>query len=334
MSDRNQNDVDVIVIGASILDIPAGPVDSSVFVSGSHPVEAIRMYTGGDALNESIILARLGKKVHLVSRVGADAAGKFILEQCRQEGIDTAGMKVVPGLDTGINLVLVGKDGERSFVTASGGSLRKQDPADVVIHNLPKAKMLMLASIFVYPQFTVEEMERIFREAKEAGYLVCADMTKRKNSETLNDIAPALRYVDFIFPNLEEASLVSGLTEPTEIADAFLAAGVGTVVLKLGAGGCLICTNSKRKKENVFNQVMGQPQRLEIPAVPGIKPVDTTGAGDTFAAAFLCGLLEGKTLEECGKFANAAASITIEEFGAATALKTREQAEERLLYVK
>ena len=329
MTDKGQK-TDVIIIGASILDIPAGPVDSGVFRSGSHPVEAIRMNTGGDALNESIILARLEKKVHLISRVGDDMAGRFIIEQCRREGIDTSGMRQIPGLDTGINLVLVGEDGERSFVTASKGSLRKQEPSDVVIHNLPPAKILMLASIFVYPLFTVSEMERIFREAKEAGYLVCADMTKRKNGETLEEIGSALKFVDFIFPNLEEASLVSGLTEPDEIAEAFLAAGVGNIVLKLGSRGCLIRTNPKKKSETVFYKTDGQPERLLVPAVPGVKAVDTTGAGDTFAAAFLCGLLEGKSLEECGRFANGAASITISEFGATTALKARRQVEEVL----
>lgn len=325
-----ENAVDVVVIGASILDIPAGPVDASVFGSGSHPVDAIRMYTGGDALNESIILARMGKRVHLISRVGDDTAGRFILEQCRREGIDTTGIKQVSGLDTGINLVLISPDGERSFVTASGGSLRKQDPSDVVISDLPEGKILMLASIFVYPMFTVSEMERIFREAGEAGYLVCADMTKCKNGETLADIEPALRHVDFIFPNLEEAQRVSGLTDPDQIAEAFLAAGVGTIVLKLGSRGCLIRTNPEKRSENLCYQNYGEESRLEIPAVPGIKPVDTTGAGDTFAAAFLSYLLENKSLEECGKFANAAASVTISAFGATTALKCREQIEERL----
>ena len=312
MNDRNQCDADVIVIGASILDVPAGPVDSIVFASGSHPVEAIRMYTGGDALNESIILSRLGKKVHLISRIGEDMAGRFILEQCRREGIDTMGMKVIPGLDTGINLVLVGNDGERSFVTASGGSLRKQEPTDVVVHNLPSAKILMLASIFVYPLFTVGEMERIFREAKARGYLVCADMTKRKNGETLADIAPALKYVDFIFPNLEEASLVSGFMEPERIADAFLSAGVGTIVLKLGSQGCLIRTNPKKKDKSVFYKNGVQPDRLMIPAVPGVKAVDTTGAGDSFCAGVAIGLTYGKSLAEaCDIGSMLAASVIV-----------------------
>ena len=302
------------MIGAAILDVPVGPVDRSVFNVGSHPVAAVRLYPGGDALNESIILSRLGHRVHLISRIGADMAGEMILGLCQREGIDTSGIQKVDGIDTGVNVVLVEENGERSFITSVGGSLRKQEPTDVVIPKLPKARILMLASIFTYPAFTADEMVRIFREAKEAGYLVCADMTKCKNKETLSDIAPALKFVDYIFPNLEEAAMVSGLTDPGEIVKAFLAAGVGTIVLKLGKEGCLIGT----LRENTVDTVL-------VPAVPDAQVVDTTGAGDTFAAAFLSGLLEGKSPKECAAFANRAAAVTISEFGATTALKGREQ---------
>lgn len=325
---------EVIMVGAAILDIPAGPVDASVFSSGSHPVEAIRLHPGGDALNESIILSRLGHKVHLISRIGDDMAGKMILDICRKEGIGTDKVRRIPGLDTGINLVLVEKNGERSFVTSAGGSLRKQEPEDVVFRELPGGRIFMLASIFVYPSYTVKEMTRVFREAKETGYLVCADMTKCKNGETLGDIAPALLYVDYLFPNLEEAKMVSGLTEPEQIEDAFLEAGVGTIVLKLGADGCLIASNSDGGSL-VEAQLSGSKNRTKgkiwIPAIRTAEVVDTTGAGDTFAAAFLCGLLEGKSPEACGHFANAAASVTISEFGATTALKNREQVDALLL---
>ena len=139
-------------------------------------------------------------------------------------------------------------------------------------------------------------------------------MTKCKNRETLEDIAPALRFVDYIFPNLEEAAMVSGLTDPEEIAKAFLEAGVGTIVMKLGKEGCLIGTVHEKTVDYI-----------RVPALPAIHVVDTTGAGDTFAAAFLSGLLEGKMPKDCARFANAAAAVTISQFGATTALKNREQ---------
>ena len=122
--------------------------------------------------------------------------------------------------------------------------------------------------------------------------------------------------------------MVSELEEPDEIAEAFLAAGVGTIVLKLGKNGCLIRTNPEKRNGCTTDETGAPESRLLIPAVPGIRPMDTTGAGDTFAAAFLSSILEGKPLRECGEYANAAAAVTIREFGATTALKDREQIEE------
>ena len=67
-----------------------------------------------------------------------------------------------------------------------------------------------------------------------------------------------------------------------------------------------------------------------FPAVPGIKCLDTTGAGDTFAAGFICALAEGKTLEECAAWGNACGSLTVEKVGACSAIQNRELVLERL----
>lgn len=72
---------DVVCVGSSVVDIPLRPVDRSVFDQVSYPVENISMQVGGDALNESIIISRLGASVALVTAVGKDAAGNFILEK-------------------------------------------------------------------------------------------------------------------------------------------------------------------------------------------------------------------------------------------------------------
>ena len=149
--------------------------------------------------------------------------------------------------------------------------------------------------------------------------MICADMTKCKNQETLADLAPALSLIDYIFPNYEEARLLSRLDDPDEIADAFLACGVKHVVMKLGKQGCLI----KTAKE-----------RYLIPAYAPTRCIDTTGAGDNFAAGFLYGLSEHMSLLDCGCFANATASVAVEHTGAATGVRSIDQIKERYLSIK
>lgn len=308
---------DAVIIGAAIADILLRPVDASVFERGSCAVERIRMSLGGDALNEATTLARLGHAPMLVTKLGMDAVAELILDHCTREGICVYAARD-DGMDTGINAVLVSPDGERSFVTNRNGSLRRLSRMDVMpaleTEAFARAKVVCLASMFVSPQLGTADMETLFASVKAAGKLLCADTTKRKNGETVDDVAGALKYLDYFFPNLEEARLLTGLAQPEAIAQRLVEAGVGCVAIKLGGQGCLIGT---------------QHGSVRIPAYPNANCVDTTGAGDSFAAAFIAGLLEGRTLTECGALANAVASICVEQLGATAAKSDRQEIDTR-----
>lgn len=307
-----KGDRQVMIIGAAIADILLCPVDESVFAQGSCGVDSIRMDVGGDALNESTVLARLGHPPVLVTKLGRDGAAGFILEHCRREGIEVCADQD-PDLDTGINAVLVSPNGERSFVTNRSGSLRRLALKDILpaleTEAFARTRLVCLASMFVSPMLPLGDMEALFARIKAAGKVLCADATRRKNGETLTDAAGALRHLDYFFPNLDEARLLTGLDAPEAAADALLEAGVGCVALKMGARGCLLARGG---------------ERINVPAYPDARCVDTTGAGDTFAAAFIAALLEGGSLAECGCFANAAASIAVERLGATAARLTAE----------
>ena len=233
---------EAVLIGAAILDVVAPGAGPRVFETGSLPCPGLRLGTGGDAMNEAVVLARLGRRVRLVSRVGDDAAGDLVLGVCRKNGIDVSG--VARGrVDTGVNVVLVGESGERCFLTNPEGSLRKLTPEDVFAAieapGFAEAKAVCFASVFAYP-LLMPALEEIFRRIREKGPVLLVDMTRRKNGETLEDIAPALQYADYVLPNLDEAHLLTGTREPAEIARQFLDCGVKNVIVKLGADGCLV----------------------------------------------------------------------------------------------
>lgn len=301
---------DFIIIGASILDVLAQPVTADVFETGSVPAEHIAMHTGGDAQNEAAVLASLGASVRLVSKTGMDYAGDYIRKQCQNAGVDVSFLKQDAALGTGVNLVLVDDFGERHFITAQNGSLRKLYPADISDASLSGGRFLCFASIFVFPAFDDRALSELFSRAKDKGLVLCADMTRPKHGETLDNLKNSLPLLDYIFPNYEEARLFTGHTDWDAIADALLGYGVGCVVLKAGPKGCFIKNRS---------------ERYWIPAYPHARCLDTTGAGDTFTACFLDALNRGMTLPECGKFANAGASVCIERLGATGGIKTKEQ---------
>ena len=310
---------DAIIIGAAIVDIPLAPVSRAVFDAPSTPLERIAMRVGGDAANEALVLARLGHAPALISLVGRDVPGDFALQTLSAAGVDVRRVTRREGLDTGINVVLVGADGERGFITSSTGSLRRLGLSDILPTlegpGLEGAKVACLASLFVSPALALDDTAALFDALKARGLTLCADTTRRKHGETLKEAGPALSRLDYFFPNLEEAALLTGTEDPDASADALLGCGVGHVALKLGGKGCLLKSRTERHL---------------IPAVPGVRCVDTTGAGDTFAAAFIAALIEGKSFADCGRFACAAASLCVETVGATDGAWTRADAEKRM----
>ena len=300
---------DVTIIGAAIIDVLAGPVNNTILTNGSSPMETIRLSFGGDALNEAVILSQLGVKAELISKVGNDDAGKQVLNflKDKQVGIN---VEVEDGLETGINVVLIDKGGERRFLTNPSGSLRKLAEEDIIEKLDTAADIVCLASMFVSPLLDIPAMERVFRKIKsKPGCILVADMTTAKNGETLKDIAGLLPYIDYIIPNETEAERLTSEKDASRSAELFLEHGASCVIIKRGAKGCLIKTSEKE---------------ITVPAYEDAKAVDTTGAGDSFVAGFIRGLKNGMPLEECARFGCAVASCTVEVVGANSAIKSVE----------
>ena len=314
---------DSIIIGAAIVDVPLSPVTPDILTAHSTPLERIAMGLGGDAANEALVLARLGHSSALVSVVGDDAPGDFVRRTLSRSGVDVSALAVREGLDTSINVVLVRPDGERSFITSRNSSLRRLSLPDILpaldSPALASAKVACLASLFVSPLLTLEDTAALFDALKARGLILCADTTRPKRGETLREAGAALSRLDYFFPNLAEAAALTGERDPDAVADALLACGVKRVALKLGGDGCLL---------------KNWHERHQISAVPGVPCVDTTGAGDTFAGAFIASILEGRSFADCGRYANAAASLCVETVGATAGGWTREDVTRRFGEIK
>lgn len=293
----------IMLTGAGIIDLMVFPAEKTVFETGSYPAEQISMSFGGDALNEAVVLASLGKKVYLNAVWGDDYEGKTVENYCKEQGVDISLCKAKKDLKTGINVVLVEPDGERCFLTNRNGSLRKLTMEDVPEHVPSDVKIFCFASIFVYPEIKGKELEEMFKNAKAQGLITCADMTKRKNGETVSDIARALAFVDYLMPNEEEAFLVTGADTAEAAARIFREAGVKHVIIKCGKRGCYM------------DSMEGQ---MWIPPEREVKAVDTTGAGDSFAAGFVYGISEGWDLKTCAAFANQCGAKAVSCLGATT----------------
>lgn len=289
-----------MIIGAAVGDVLVRPASPEVFVSGSHPAEEILFSTGGDGLNEATVLADLGAEPYLCTLLGKDHTGELIRSHCKTRGIREEFICCEEKLPTGLNVVLIQENGERSFLTNPGSTLRNLKPVHIPKSFPEDVGILCLASIFVSPWLGNRELEKIFSQAKSQGILVCADMTKRKHGESAWDMKKAFCQADILFANQEEGALLTGKTLPEEMAEVLLECGAECAVIKTGKDGCYI----KNKKEAF--------------AIPGfsVECIDTTGAGDSFCAGFLYGLSQKKDLYTCGLYGNACGALAVGQTGA------------------
>ena len=171
---------DITIIGNSVIDVLAKPINAKVFETGSQPVEQIKLAFGGDALNEAVVLTRLGKKVDLVSKVGKDEAGSRVLSFLKDSGISADKIIIEDGIDTSVNVVLIDEQGERYFLTNPAGSQRKLAEDDIYPYLDSAKDIVSFASIFVSPLLDIPAMTRLFRKIKEKNRILVADMTKPK----------------------------------------------------------------------------------------------------------------------------------------------------------
>ena len=314
--------VDVLCVGQAGLDAIIGGVDLADFAVTEReftPAKGgVYISTGGDSANESAVLIKLGIKAGIVAEVKDDPVGRLVRDILIDKGVDTTFLVVSPRaeVDSVPNLVFVMPDASRKFLGMDIDKKRlKQIPFDESV--LDNIKVLSLASMGAEPFIEDEGIEfvrRITKRAKDAGAVVCADVLATRWRVDPRVYPELFEYIDYLFPNDYEAMALTGADTIEEAADIFLSTGLGTVIIKTGKKGCYVKTKDGRS--------------FTVPTYTALKAIDTTGAGDNFAAGFICGICEGKDLVECCRIGHATASIAVTEYTTTKGVQSREQVAE------
>jgi ribokinase len=265
-----------LVLGDVMLDVVArlsGPLAPG---SDSHAV--IRFHGGGSAANTAAWLAAGGAEPLLAGRVGDDERGRSVRDELRAAGVEAV-LGVDPELPTGTCIVLVGPDGERTMAPDAGANDALSD-ADVPDELLAAAGHLHVAGYALLRSGSRPAARAAISRALERGMSVSVDPSSAAllSPEFLDHADGA----GLLLPNAEEARMLSGEHEPERAARA-LAARFGEVVVTLGADGAL-WTDGR--------------ESVGCDAVPVGAVVDSTGAGDAFAAGLLAARLDGAAPDE------------------------------------
>jgi sugar/nucleoside kinase (ribokinase family) len=289
---------DVVCLGILVADVIARRVDEIPPRGSLGLVEDISLRGGGCAVNTASVLVRLGVSAAVAGKVGADPFGDFVLDLLDERGVERSGVLRDPGVATSSSVVLVDSGGERTFLHLPGanGEVHSEELDEAVLFS---GRVLHLAGALVMPELDGEPTARLLERAKARGIMTSLD-TVWDATGRWERLLPGLPFVDLFVPSLGEAEAISGEREPQAAALWLREHGVGTVAVKLGAEGCFVGGES-------FEGLVEAPK---------VEAVDSTGAGDAFAAGFLYGSLAGWPLERAASFANAAGALATTAVGA------------------
>ncbi len=294
----SQDNIDVFCIGMASIDILVRPVESVNLVDDTVKVEETRMANGGDALNVAINMARLNNRVAIGGQIGDDPFGQFLMTKMKSLGIDIQSLKVSRVASTGSAICLVRRNGDRNFLYC-GGANELLTPADLDANVLTRSRIVFIGGTYMMPRFDGENAARFLQTAQKKGKITAMDVTWSAEGEW-DKVNPCLPFLDYFMPSLNEAKMITGRDEPEAMADELLKRGVKNVVIKMGKNGALL--------KNAGDTFQCDP----IP----VAVQDTTGAGDSFNAGFLTGILKKWNLHKSVKFGCATSAFCIQEMGA------------------
>jgi sugar/nucleoside kinase (ribokinase family) len=288
----------VVCCGNIVLDILVRPVDRLGW-GASTWVESIEQHLGGNGANTEYALGKLGVPVRLLATAGADAFGDYALARLAGAGVDLSFVQRSAS-PTAATVVLVNPEGERLFLHRPGASSQSfPEPVEFSAGITAGASHFHLANLFGLPHMRVHAGETM-RRAKAVGLATSLDTGWDSRGRWIEDVGPCLPYTDLVFVNETEVRHLAGIDETRAASRRLLELGARSVVLKLGAAGSVVVTAG---------------DAVHVPAFQ-VTALDTTGAGDCFAGAFLAATVRGLSPREAARLANASAALAIQELGA------------------
>ncbi|MGF6722487.1 2-dehydro-3-deoxygluconokinase [Paraburkholderia sp. GAS41] len=274
---------------------------------------------GGDTSNFCIAAARQGATAGYVSAVGDDHFGRLLLDLWQRESVDTSMVKLDPHAPTGVYFVSHGPEGHQFDYLRAGSAASRYAPRDLPLNAIAAAQMLHLSGISLAIGVNAcDAALAAIGHARAHGVRVSFDTNLRLKLWPLARaravMIEAIRHTDICLPSWDDVTVLTGLTGRDEIVDYLLSLGPRVVALKLGKQGVYVATPDERRE------------------VPGrvVSAVDATGAGDCFGGAFIARIVAGDDPFAAAGYANMAAALSTQGFGAVAPIPDRGAVEQAL----
>ena len=303
-----QKKFDVIALGESMVEFNQTHAGQANYLQGF----------GGDTSNAAIAAARAGAKTAYVSRIGQDTFAQALMGLWAEEGVDTTAIEQDFDAPTGIYFVTHGAAGHAFSYRRAGSAASLMSPYwlqhSAACSVINSAAIVHVSGISL--AISASACDTVFvamKLAREAGALVSFDVNLRLKLWPLDRAIAcsnhAISLCDIFLPSLEDIITLNGLSDPNKVIDWGHAQGAKQVALKLGHDGVLVSDGTRREHQ------------------PGhsVTLLDATGAGDCFGGNLLARMAQGDTIFEASRYANAAAALTVQGYGAVAPLPRPEQ---------
>ena len=260
---------------------------------------------GGDTSNAAIAAARQGAKVGYITALGCDPAGEALLALWQQEGVDCTGVRRDPNHQTGVYFISHGPDGHRFSYLRKDSAASHFGPTDLPEAMIARGKILFASGIsLAISPLAADAVLAAIAIARKGGAKVAIDTNYRPTlwppARAAALTHAAIAWADIALPSLDDATALTGLTDPDAVLDFYLGLGPPIVILKCGAAGAILATRD---------------HRTPLPGL-AVHSVDATGAGDVFCGSLLARLIAGDGLESAARYAVAAAALSTTGYGA------------------
>lgn len=298
-----RNVTGVLLAGNISHDILVRPVDE--FRWGTNTwVEEFIEDMGGNASNCGFALATLGVPARLLGMVGRDERGEGVLTKLRAAGVDVShtGRSMEPTTTT---ICVTNSKGDRLFFQRVGSSKEAfAEPVEFTPALCAGMSHYHQANLYSLPNLRRNSGEPM-RRARAAGLTVSVDTGWAADGRWMEVLEPALACTDLLFVNEDEAGMLTGSRDPDRVVQVLRDHGASGVVMKRGARGCAVSLAGEEFLSPGF----------------AVQAVDTTGAGDCFAAGFLAALHRGLGFRDAARFANATGALAVTALGATRGIR-------------
>ncbi len=304
---------DCVLCGSCVADVLIRPVPLGVAIGYGRLVHAepITVTTGGIVNNSGIAMSRLGMKIAAFSYVGRDNFGAVVRRRLESEGIDCSLLLTHPTAATSTTAVLIDPNTERSFAHCVGAP--KSIDKTLMLANLDvfaRSRMTLIGYYSLMPNLE-PDLPEVLAAIRQTGCRTALDAAG--DGGTMHPLDRILPHLDAYVPSHDEATHQTGETDPRKIIDIYRRCGcTGLLGVKLGSKGAMLSPSAG--------------EYIELPcATPPGAVVDTTGAGDSFFAGLLTGLLKGFDATRAGRLAAATGACCVTDYGATAGLRDYEE---------